>query len=180
LVDLIVLQTVSYLIAALSFAVTCAYYIMNLKNTQRNMQLTLESRNTQIFLQLMNYLKAETGHWTQFMLTYEWSDFDDYMNKYGPTGNPEAWDEQSKHLTTFEGLGILIDKKMIDLSLVYEAYGDWVLRYWEKFQPVVVKFRKTYGPEFLEWTEYLVSELRKYRLVKYGPDPASHHPELKV
>jgi uncharacterized protein YoxC len=40
MVDLVVLQTVSYIIAALSFAVTCAYYIMNLRNTQKNMKIT--------------------------------------------------------------------------------------------------------------------------------------------
>ena len=180
MVDLAILQTVSYLIAALSFAVTCAYYIMNLKNTQRNMQLTLEARQTQIFLQLMNYLKTEGRAWTKFMLTYEWSDFDDYMKKYGPIDNPDEWDEQFKHQITFEGIGILVNKKMIDISLVYEAYGDWVMRYWEKYQPVVVEFRKTYGSEFFEWTEYLVGELRKYRLVKYGPNPGSHHSELRV
>jgi len=35
MVELELLQTASYLIAALSFAVTCTYYIMNLRNAER-------------------------------------------------------------------------------------------------------------------------------------------------
>jgi hypothetical protein len=161
MVDLAEIQAVYYMVAATGVLVAAAYYILNMKASQRNMQLTLEARQTQIFLQLMNYLKTEGKAWTKFILTYQWSDFDDYMKKYGPIDNSDAWDEQFKHQMTFEGIGILVNKKMIDISLVYEAYGDWVMRYWEKYQPVVVEFRKTYGPEFCEWTEYLVSELRK-------------------
>ncbi len=51
MVDLALLQTVSYLIAALSFAATCTYYIMNLRTTQQNMKNTLETRQTQLFMQ---------------------------------------------------------------------------------------------------------------------------------
>jgi len=166
------------MVAATGVLVAAIYYIMNIRNNQKNQQLTLEARQTQIFLQLLNYLKIEGKAWTQFMLTYEWTDFEDYMKKYGPVNNPDAWEEQFKHVMTFEGLGILVSKKMIDVSLVYEAYGDWVLRYWEKYYPIMIESRKTYGPEYLEWTEYLVNEFKQYRLVKYGSNPSNIHPEL--
>ncbi len=62
MVDMVVLQTFSYLIAALSFAVTCTYYIMNLKNNAKNQELTLktqqqnlDTRQAQLFMPLYAY-----------------------------------------------------------------------------------------------------------------------------
>ena len=170
--------TVLSFIQAFGIIVGVAYYVLNIQNNQRNQQLTLEARQTQIFLQLVEYLKIESAAWAKFMLTYEWNDFEDYMKKYGPINNPHDWEEQFKHLITYEGLGIMVSKNMIDISLVYEAYGDWVMRYWEKYYPVMIEFRKTYGPEYLEWTEYLIDELKKYRVVKYGPNPSRVHSQL--
>ena len=50
MIELAVLQTASYLIAALSFAVTCAYYIMNLRTQQTNMKMTLETWQAQFLM----------------------------------------------------------------------------------------------------------------------------------
>ena len=180
MVDLGLLQSVSYIAGALGVCVAAAYYVLTLRTTQRNVQTTLETRHTQILLQLMDNLKKDQPIWTKFMFTYKWSNLEDYLKKYGPEGNPEAWDEQLRLCINFEGLGIIISKGLIDVSIVYEMYGDWVLRYWEKWTPIVLELRRTYGPEFFEWFEYLVGELKKYRLVKYGPDPARVHPELKI
>ena len=48
MVDLIVLQSVSYVAAAIGVFVAAVYYVMTLRTTQRNMRMTLETRKLQI------------------------------------------------------------------------------------------------------------------------------------
>ena len=54
MVDLAEIQAAYYMVAATGVLVAAGYYILNMRASQRNMQLTLEARQTQIFLQLMN------------------------------------------------------------------------------------------------------------------------------
>ena len=62
----------------------------------------------------MRVLKDEERGLTEFMLSYEWSSFQDYHAKYGLTTDVDAWDEQLRHVITYEGLGILVNKNMVN------------------------------------------------------------------
>jgi hypothetical protein len=66
MVDLAILQTTSYLIAAISFAVTCAYYILNLRNTRKTHEL-------QAFMQVFDRFNNK-DFWNELdeMMKREW------------------------------------------------------------------------------------------------------------
>jgi hypothetical protein len=141
--DLIqLLQTTSYLIGAVSFAVTCAYYIMNLSNNRKNQELalraqeqTLETRQAQLFMQLYgiyeskDFLKDYTDLWR-----YEYTDINDWMQKYHPVKNPEAYASFMRVGRFYEGVGILVEKKLISMDLVVELMREAIIFNWDRLK----------------------------------------------
>jgi hypothetical protein len=135
MVDLAVLQTMSYLIAALSFAVTCAYYIMNLRNTQANMKHTLETRQAQLFMQIYGaYASKEIQEAYGELMIWEWKDLDDFASKYY---HRKSLDVINKWMVFINGLGILVYEKLIDVRLVYNLAWVELLRFYIRFEMVI-------------------------------------------
>jgi hypothetical protein len=170
MVDLVVLQTASYLIAALSFAVTCAYYIMNLKNTQQNMKTTLETRQAQLF----------TGMYQAFY-SKDFADADAIISKL-ELKNVEDWkrmmDDAEKYKAFsitgqyYEGIGVLVKENLVDIRLVADLMSGGVIWYWEHFGPGINDCRVAFNwPRIGLEAEYLYN-----RIIKYGRE----HPELKI
>ena len=83
MVDLVVLQPVSYMAAAIGVCVAAVYYILNLRNQ-------IQSRKAQLFMQLGEHLmdQAETKSHYEILYEWEWKDLDDFQKKYG-LGNME-------------------------------------------------------------------------------------------
>jgi hypothetical protein len=74
----------------------------------------------------------------------------------------------------FEGVGVLVKRKLVDPSLVDDLMSDMVLRFWEKFGEPMIKIRQVRDnyPQYFEHVEYLYSVIK--------PIVESQHPELKT
>ena len=66
-----------------------------------------------------------------------WENIEDYDRKY-----VHIPAEEKTHVAaeitigrTFEGLSLLLQKKLIDTEWLYLLYGGDIIRWWEKFQP---------------------------------------------
>jgi len=60
----------------------------------------------------------------------------------------------------FEGVGVLLHRKLIDISMVADLLP--VEMTWEKIKPIVGGMRKQFNePRFYEWFEYLYNEMKK-------------------
>lgn len=95
------------------------------------------------------------------IMMLEWEDFDDYWSKYGLNANPEATALIHSVGNFYEGIGVLVKRKLIDLGLVDDLMSGLALRYWEKMGPMIIKQRELFGwPEAYEWTEYLYNEIQ--------------------
>jgi hypothetical protein len=163
-----ILQTVSYLVGAVSFAVTCAYYIVNLANNRRNQELTLkaqdqtlETRQAQLFMQLYgiyeskDFLKDYTDLWR-----YEYIDINDWMSKYHPLKNPEAYASFMRIGRFYEGVGILVEKKLISMDLVMELMREAILFNWDRLKVYAYGQRElTHMPIWVHF-ENLANEVR--------------------
>jgi len=167
----VTLQTVSYLIAALSFAVTCAYYIMNLSNSKKSTQLTLETRQAQLFMEIYrsSYSTEMMTHAANFWFE-EWSGFEDWKKKIwlndAKRGSWGAWTNY------YEGIGVLVKENLVDIRLVALLIAGITRKFWELHLPIIKEIRKFTGQaRFLSETEYLYERLMKYM---------EEHPELKT
>ena len=155
------------------------YYVMTVRSSQRNQALNLkaqeqalETRQAQLFMYIYDkwssreYIKVRNEY-----STWEWTDYDDFMQKY--VNNIEAETIFSQAATMFEGIGVLIKRKLIDPSMVDDLMSGATLRGWEKFGSVVKERRvRENKPYYYEFWEYLYDEVSAIA--------HNQHPELKT
>jgi len=177
MVDLVVLQSVSYIAGAIGVAIAAIFYVLNLKINQRNQELmlksqeqsvkaqqqTLETRQAQLFLQL--YDTYHDKDWVAALhnaIYYtDFKDFDDWWENFGPS-NPEKFQSFDCLSHTFEGAGILVRRGLIDPSLVDDLVSEEFLGYWEKFGPLIKEIRKKdNNPHICENQEHLYDLLKQ-------------------
>ena len=171
MVDLALLQSVSYIAGALGVCVAAVYYVLNLRITQKNQELslkaqqqTLETRQAQFFMQLYQQLNNTEAmrKWIAVM-NMQWSDYDDFEKKYGTDYNPEGAALRLGVLYEWNGVGYLLKKGVIDRETAYRLGNNvsatWL---WKKFEPVIREMRVRYNiPEAFSELEYLMEEDEK-------------------
>jgi hypothetical protein len=121
---------------------------MNLSHTRKTHEL-------QVFMQVFDRFN-NPDFWNQLddMMKREWTSYDDYEKKYSGGG--------SVVFPTFEGLGVLLKRKLIDASVPWDLFGTYLFQFWDKYIPIVYELRRNIGPDFCIWTEHLVNEVRRY------------------
>jgi hypothetical protein len=159
-----ILQTVGILVGI-------AYYLLIMRNSQRNQELTLkaqehalETRQLQIYHAV--FQPAQIREW---MLAYvdvvynqEWDDYEDFIRKYGPKTNPEAYTSVVQVLELWQMMGMYVENNALDIELVNKHSGRAAMRVWEKLEPFVRGFRVwTNNPMHWHSFEYLYDEMKK-------------------
>jgi hypothetical protein len=153
-------------LTGLSITASIVYYAIVLRNQTKIQQTQLETRRANILMNLHSawgkdeYQKAS---WTVMGLEYR--DFEDFVNKYGPTTEySELNQEIYKVGWFFNGLGSLVHQEFASLDLVDELFGYMIIWLWEIIEPIIVESRIRYNqPESLKWFEHLYKEIIKYR-----------------
>ena len=109
--------------------------------------------------------------WT--ILLWEWSDVDDFHQKYGVQTNPDAFSSFSAIGGYLEGVGVLVSRNLLDPTFVDDLMSGPVRIFWEKFKPVVEDIRIRWdNPASYEWIEYLYNQIK--------PIIEEQHPKLKT
>ena len=155
------------------------YYIMVLRNQQknqeislRNQELTLETRQAQLFMQLyQRTINEESNRRWINQMQYRWDSYEDYDEKYGPNSE----DKQTILHTTwqqFNGVGLLLRQGLIDCETAYGLSGGWrAVLIWMKWKDIIVEMRERYfNPDYMDGLEYLGVEMMKYREEKGLPN----------
>jgi hypothetical protein len=82
----------------------------------------------------------------------------DYFKKYGLA-------ELVTVGTFFEGIGILLRRKLVDIGLVDDLFTASLKMAWDLIKDSIVEARKEYDqPTIFEWFEYLYNEMNKREL----------------
>jgi hypothetical protein len=113
-------------------------------------------RQTDLVMKLYSQFNSlEFQKLYQEILKREAKDYYDYDKKYG-------WAEATAVGMFFEGIGILLKRKLIDLDLVDDMFTSPIKWAWEKMKDMTLEARKVRNqPEILEWFEYLYNEMKK-------------------
>jgi len=161
------------------------YYIFNMRNQQRTRELTLkaqeqtlETRQSQLFMNIYNqsYANPEFIKAVRKVHTTQWNDYEEWINLYDyhnlSPADPEFVDAFSHVAMFYEGLGVFVKERLIDIRLVALTMTNMTRSTWEKIVPFIEEHRKkTSFPRFLSEFEYLYDELMRY---------VEEHPELKT
>jgi hypothetical protein len=166
-------QTISIIFAGLSIGLAAIYYMMTLRNSQKAQQLQLETRQAQMFMQLYDRFnqKEHQRTWTETIWRMDWDDYQDWYHKYGPETNPDGWSSMQSVHAFFEGIGVLVNRGLIDIKMVDDMMSSNIIITWEKFRPLIYQIREEWNvPQMWEWVEYLYDEIRNIMVAE--------HPEL--
>jgi hypothetical protein len=140
---------ISAIVAAIGVIVGVIYYILDMRNQRQVRQTDMVMRLHTTFGS-----KELQDAWEKTQ-DREFKDFDAYKKEYGLREvNEVGW--------FFEGLGVLLYRKHIDISLVDDLFSSPIKRAWEKLKPIAEGERnQTNRPQIWEWFEYLYNEMQK-------------------
>jgi len=138
------LQTASIMVASASVVAGVIYYGLQIRNQNR-------MRQTDLTLRLYQRLgsKEFMNYWWQ-AITREEEDYNEYVKKHGAV-------ELLQISTYFEGVGILLHRKLLDIDMARELFGEPIKLIWEKNEPIL----KEMHSDKCFWFEYLYNELKK-------------------
>ena len=119
----------------------------------------VKTRQTDLIMRLYSRFGSERFQRTEEKvwkgLSEEALNFHDYVEKYGLA----EWVAVG---TFFEGVGILLYRKLIDIRLADDLFTAPVNMAWNPMKNSIIEARKEYGqPTIFEWFEYLYNELMK-------------------
>ena len=94
------------------------------------------------------------------IMMLDFVDFADFMKKYAAdVGVGPALVTVG---TLFEGIGVLVKRKLISMDLVDDLFASSIRVTWEKMAPLMKGMRElTKTPSNAEWFEYLYNEMKK-------------------
>jgi hypothetical protein len=181
MIVLVDLQTVGVLVTATSVTIAAVYYIFTLRMNMRTQELalkaqqqTLDTRQAQLFMQLADtYIDKGYRTTALEMLSNKWSwtNFDDFLSKYGPDNNPEAWNKFQLQLSHWSQQGILVRDGLISAATLNSWWGWVPVAIWEKYEPIILEYRGRYESppkgmfhmDFEDLYYSLLVEMEKYR-----------------
>ena len=121
------------------------------------MELYNASRETQ-FQQTM----------AEVLYQYEWFDYDDFQQKYGPKTNVAAWAKIQSVAQYFEGIGVFVEEGSVEIGRVHRLLSTQIIRCWEKLEPVIYEQRKReLDPNIYNSFETLYYAIKTYQ--QQGP-----------
>jgi hypothetical protein len=143
-------------VAEISTIIAAAGVLIGVVLTVVELRNLVKQRQTDLIMKLYSdFNSVEFQKLLEEVLNREAENWDDYHEKYG-----------SAELTAvgmfFEGIGILLKRKLIDIELVDDMFTSDIKWTWEKVEDIIVEARQVRNqPEILEWFEYLHNEMRK-------------------
>jgi len=160
------ISTVSIVVASAGILVAAIYYVLQIRHQTK-------IRQTDLIMRLYSdYRSNEFREAITTVMDLQFENYEDYVKKYGPWFSDKPAHKAIANIAMFfDGAGVLLYKKLIDKSLIYDLFSTAIRIFWEKMKPVMLGLRREYNdPHVFEWFEYLYNEMKKreQRGVKSG------------
>ena len=135
--------------------------LMELRHLREQRKIELETRQTQLFTQVVAEMN---GAWLvdffEMLNEWTWESFDDFEKKYAPLVNRKSMNIFS----TVEHLGILVNDGLLSPRLLHLWFGLFFIQLWGKYESVIMEQRKKYTELMFEFFETLVIAMKKEEL----------------
>jgi hypothetical protein len=142
--------------------VAAAYYVLN-------MRATLQTRQAQLLMQIYDRVSNRefARDWAEINYFWKWSDNKEYWKKYG--ANLEEYPKFQNIASTYEGIGLVLENKLIDPKLIYGVLRNNPILIWEKFSPPIKEYELESGePSMYPGFEFLCKEMNKQYELEHG------------
>jgi len=148
---------ISAIIAAAGVLIGVVYYILDMRHQRQERQTDLLVR----IVPWVNIGSIELQQAVMKTLKTEYKDYDDFVKRYGELHSEKP--EQTAILAVinyFEGIGILVRRKLVDIDLVYDFWGPDINTIREKLKPIIEGEKSKWNYPTLN-IEYLFDEMKK-------------------
>ena len=151
------LSTIRDIVTIVGVIAGFTYYALTVRHQN-------QSRGAQLFIEMYRDFKAVEVQdaFEDIVNKWEWDNYEDFQKKYGRRYN---WDEFRKYMlvySIYEGLGVLVYRNLIDVTMIEQFMRSYIVRFWEKIGPIMKESRVRFNnPLIAEWTEYLYEEVRQ-------------------
>ena len=178
MVDLALLQSVSYIAGAFGVCMAAFYYVYNMRAAERNKKI-------QLSLSIADKLGSkefQRDYVTLWLL--DWKDTDDFLKKYDASVNTEAsrehFAQRHSQWETYSNLGYLLRKGLVDEEIIYNADGYYSVDIWYRYWPIIDHYRRVEtGPRWYEDFEYLAKRMWKMSKARRELYPGLVYDEYK-
>ena len=163
---MVTIELMLQVLPILSLSIAIIYYAINVRNANKNQQLTIDTRQAQLLMQIYNkYTETELMKQQMNIVNMKYSDIDEFWNKYGPLSNPEEYTSFARLGYFFDGIGVLLKRELVDKYALYDLMGVHVLQYWDNwYGPLIVGLREKWSnPNAYEMFEHLACEFNNIR-----------------
>jgi len=142
------ISTVSIVIASAGVFAAAIYYIVQIRHQTK-------LRQTDLIIRLYSFVASKEfcEAWEKFD-DREITDLGTYKKKYG-------FVEFNQVVTVFDEIGVLLHKKLVEISVIDAIFHEHVIVTWEKMKPIIGEVRRVYGTHQLAEFEYLYNEMKK-------------------
>jgi hypothetical protein len=150
------IPSISGIVAAVGVIVGVVFASLQLQDLAK-------SRRTDLIMRLYSAFggKEFQDAWVETM-RLEFKDYDDYLKKYGGTAEKPVYTSVNMVASFFEGIGILLHTKLVDIALVDDLFSSDIVITWRKMKPLVEGWRKHFTrPQISEYFEYLYDEMQR-------------------
>jgi hypothetical protein len=152
-------SSVSIVIASTGVLAGVIYYIIEIRHQSR-------LRQTESLIRLspwFNMNAKEVQEAITQVCSIEFENYDDYLEKYSAKSEQMMLKIIGNY---FEGIGILVYRRLVRADIVYDFWGDIITSLWEKVEPLVGDMRKDSGdPTVFKFWEYLYNDMNKRKQV---------------
>jgi len=147
------IPSISAIVATVGVLVGVVFTYLEVRNLvkQRQTDLVIKLHSTFGSKELQEaYFAVRT--WDFF------KDYDDFMKKYVVSQAVQI----AQVCMFFEGVGVLLQRKLLNIGLVSDLFGAEVKLAWKAVKPIIEGRRKDLNePKIYEWFEYLYNEVKK-------------------
>ncbi len=148
------IESLPYVLTGIGIIVSILYYTTTLQNANK-------TRQAQLFMNLYDtYHSPEFRKKWHDLMRREWTDIEDWQRKYGQ--NSEDLADYTSMLSFFNGIGVLLHRKLIDIEMVDDLLSVNIRGFWSHYKSTVYWTREVIDePKLYYYTEYLYDETMK-------------------
>jgi hypothetical protein len=152
---MIQIEYLPIILTGLGLTASILYYTNVLRNANK-------TRQAQLFMSLYStYAKPETQGLSLKLLEIEMNGIDDWNRLMKDEDQYESWSFFSSY---YEGMGVLVRDRFVDIGLVIKLVSGNVIWFWEKYCDGIYELRKVLNwPRFCIEVEYLYDRIIEYR-----------------
>jgi len=145
-------------LSALAGISATVFVLLQLRHMDRH-------RDLEISMKLFDWAETESlrkaFRWVEKEFQFE--DFEKY--KAEVEENPEASDYPYQVEAFFEEVGFLVNKKLVDIDVIVDRLGAYIVSNWKKLEPWVLVMRKergdkTFGEHFQKLFEKTIAYMK--------------------